>query len=299
MTVAPNTPRNQYVASGSQTEFTYSFEIVSSEDLQVYIDSFLQTLTTDYTVDGVGEESGGSITFVVAPAADAIITINRETVAERTTDFTTSGNYRAADINSELDRITRKLQELDGKVNRAVSLSTTTSIEGAIGIDDPQPGHFLVWDSTGQRIINYSVVGKWRGDWVSGGVEYVLNDVVRDTTDNSIYICIEDNLSGSTFSGDADKWELIIDVGQISDFAIAAGNSASAALASETAAAASETAAAASASAASASEIAAGASETAAGASETAAASSAADAAASLAAMNIDDWLVSGGLVLN
>ena len=52
--IADNSPRVSYaVAAGvTQTSFTVSFEFFDNEDLNVYVDSVLKTLTSDYTVSG-------------------------------------------------------------------------------------------------------------------------------------------------------------------------------------------------------------------------------------------------------
>jgi hypothetical protein len=48
--VADVTPRLQYVASASQTDFDYNFSIFTDADLIVIVDGVTQALNTDYTV---------------------------------------------------------------------------------------------------------------------------------------------------------------------------------------------------------------------------------------------------------
>ena len=68
--IADNSPRVSYsVAQGvTQTSFTVSFEFFDNDDLNVYVDGTLKTLTTDYTVTG-GDGSTGTVTISVTGAS--------------------------------------------------------------------------------------------------------------------------------------------------------------------------------------------------------------------------------------
>ena len=94
-------PRVQYVADGILTTFEFPFAVFDAEDLKVYIGSELQE--NNYTVSGVGESEGGSITFTAAPADEAVVTIVRYMSIERTSDFQEGGALRASVLNDELD----------------------------------------------------------------------------------------------------------------------------------------------------------------------------------------------------
>jgi hypothetical protein len=70
MTVSSTTVKNSAAGDGSTSAFTYSFKIFADTDLEVIIRSSTGTetiklLSTHYTVSGVGDASGGSITFTV------------------------------------------------------------------------------------------------------------------------------------------------------------------------------------------------------------------------------------------
>src|SRR5512139_159452 len=66
-TVAENNARDVYTGNGSSTAFPYTFKILAQGELNVYVNGVLKALTTDYTVSGVGNDAGGSVTFLVAP----------------------------------------------------------------------------------------------------------------------------------------------------------------------------------------------------------------------------------------
>lgn len=118
--VLDRTPRVQYVAATSQTDFPYPFAIFSDVDLVVDVGGVTKTLATDYTVSGAGDDTGGTITFLSAPGNGAIVTIYRDIAIARTTDFPFGGPMRAAAFNDELDRVTLILQQLEAKIGRSL-----------------------------------------------------------------------------------------------------------------------------------------------------------------------------------
>lgn len=115
MTVINNSDRNQYVATAGQTIFNYTFEIMSQNNIAVYkraagstandaIDQLI--LTTNYTVTGVNNNSGGTIVLVVGATVGDILTIVSNVPASRLTSFATGGVIAASNLNDELDQQT-------------------------------------------------------------------------------------------------------------------------------------------------------------------------------------------------
>jgi hypothetical protein len=123
--------RVQVVANtGGQVVFTYPFLILNEESIEVYKEDVLLTLTTDYTVTGVGSESGGTIVLNVGVPVNTVLTLNRQTPIERTTDFTTGGEFTGDAINLELDRLTMICQEIETELERrGLVYPVTTQLE--------------------------------------------------------------------------------------------------------------------------------------------------------------------------
>ena len=119
------TPRIQYAADGTQTQFSFPFPIFDEDDLEVYIGDTKQT--SGYSVLGAGTSFGGSVTFDAPPASGVIVTLHRFLTIERTTDFQQSGTFRAKVLNNELDYLTAALQQVADDVGRAVRLSPTSA----------------------------------------------------------------------------------------------------------------------------------------------------------------------------
>ena len=103
--ISANNPRISYsVAAGvTQTSFAVPFEFFDDSDLNVYIDTTLQTITTNYTVTG-GAGSTGTVTMTVTGPKTVIFT--RDTTIERTTDFTAGVDINRAALNTQLDTLT-------------------------------------------------------------------------------------------------------------------------------------------------------------------------------------------------
>ncbi len=147
------TPRIQYEASGTETVFSYPFPVFSADDLRVYVDDTLQTPGTHYAVDGVGEDQGGAITFSIAPAPAAAVTIVRHLSIARTSDFQESGEFRASVINDELDKIIAMIQEIAEAIDRAVHLSATDRAAAlTLPARTARANAYLAFDSKGAPI---------------------------------------------------------------------------------------------------------------------------------------------------
>ena len=151
--LSDNTPRVSYaVAEGvSQSAFTVSFEFFDNDDLNVYVDGTLKTLTTDYTVTG-GDGSTGTVNFVsavVGATGGSTVVITRDIDLDRTTDFPSSGPFNIASLNTELDRFVAIAADLKDQADRALQL---TDYDSAVSLVLPnvnsRKGTVLAFNST-------------------------------------------------------------------------------------------------------------------------------------------------------
>lgn len=278
--ISPVVRRVVYTASAGVGPYAFTFEILTQTDIDVYIDSTLKTLTTDYTVT-INANGTGSITFVTAPTSTARVTIVGARSIERATDFVTGGDLTASSLNLALDQNVIFAQQNAEAIGRAIIAPVTdpVSINMVLPLSTVRANKTLAFDSNGNPIIGEQI-GDWRGNWAAG-TAYAKRDLIKDTTNSNVYIALEAHTSSGslpiTSNADSAKWGLVVD-------AAAAASSATAAAASEAAAATSETNAANSASAASTSATNAASSASAASTSATNAANSA--SAASTSATN-------------
>ena len=292
MTVSSATNKVSYNGNGSQTVFAYGFKIFDEDDLTVIIRNAsggetTQTITTNYTVSGVGNASGGNVTMVSAPASTETITIIREQPLTQGLDLVPNDPFPATLVEDTLDKLTFMVHQHEETLNRSIKGSKTTTITNPSFTEDAtaRANKVFAFDASGDIDITQEI-GVFKGNW-GAGTTYAVRDLVKDTSTNNIFIAITAHTSSGsqplTTNTDSAKWALIVDAASATASQNAAAASATAAAASETAAAASETAAAASETAAATSETNAATSETNAATSETNAATSETNAAASAA----------------
>ena len=262
------------------------FFIPTSTDIEVIVRSSTGTETvksegtgsTNYSITGVGNSGGGTVTFVTAPASGETVVLRRNTAKTQATDYVANDPFPAESHESALDKLTIIGQDLQEQVDRSIKLSRTntmTSTEFTVGSTD-RANKILAFDSSGEIQVTQEL-GTFRGNWAAS-TAYEVRDLVKDTSTNNIFIATTAHTSSGsqplTTNTDSAKWSLIVD-------AASATTSATNAASSATAAASSATAAANSASAASTSESNAGTSETNAATSASTASTQATNAATS------------------
>lgn len=151
MTVTNTTARNQYTATAGQTVFAYTFEVYNKNDLVVLQNSTTLSEGSNYTVSGVGNDSGGNITLAVGATAGDIITIYRDMALERTTDYQNSGDFLASEVNEDFDRLWLAIQQNDTNDSRSVRkpVSDLSSINMELPVASGRSHRLLGFDSTG------------------------------------------------------------------------------------------------------------------------------------------------------
>lgn len=291
MTVSSQTAKVSYAGNGSTKTFAVPFYFLADSHLLVSkraADGTETTfvLTTNYTVSGAGDPSGGSITLTSgtsAPASGQTVTISRNVPLTQETDYQANDPFPAESHERALDKMTMEIQQLNEALGRSLKLSVTNtmnSTEFTVGHAE-RVNKVLGFDADGELVVSQEL-GTYRGNWAAG-VAYAQRDLVKDASNANVYICLVAHTSSGSapISGNADaaKWALIVD-------AVAADASADAAAASAAAAAASASAASTSAanSASSATASAASASTASTKAAESASSASAAASSATAAA---------------
>ena len=128
MTISSEINRSgPYNGDGVATAFDYKFKILEREHLQVIhtdasgTDTIL-TLDADYTVDGVGNDGGGSAFLTPAPAVGTRITLLLNVPFTQETDLENQGAYYAETIEQALDLIVMRLQQLKERSARSITI---------------------------------------------------------------------------------------------------------------------------------------------------------------------------------
>jgi hypothetical protein len=254
MTISSTTVKNSYNGDGSTATFTYTFKIFANSDLQVIIRSALgtetvKTLTTHYTVTGAGSASGGDITFTAGniPASGETVVLRRAIPQTQAIDYIANDPFPAESHEEGLDRATMAIQQLQEEVDRAIKLSRTntiTSSEFTVGAAN-RANKVLAFDASGELSVAQEL-GQFQGNW-SAGETFAQRDLVKDTSNNNIYICLTAHTSSGSLpissNADVAKWSLIVDAASATASAAAAASSATDAETAQTAAEAAQAAA--------------------------------------------------------
>lgn len=150
-------PRIQYTADGELTTYDFPFVIFKSNDLEAYLGNTKQASNT-YTISGVGDSDGGSVTFNEAPASGTIITLIRNLSIERTSDFQEGSTLRSKVLNDELDYQIACTQQIAENLNRSMVLPPYAADSDLdLTLPTPSAGKAIVWNSDGTNLENSTV----------------------------------------------------------------------------------------------------------------------------------------------
>jgi hypothetical protein len=176
MTVSSTTVKNSYSGNGSNDTFVYGFKIFANTDIQVIIRSSTgtettKTITTHYTVTGVGDASGGNVVFTTGniPTASETVVLIRNVPQTQAIDYIANDPFPAETHEEGLDRATMTTQQVQEELDRSIKLSRTntmTSTEFTVGATD-RANKVLSFDSTGELSVTQEL-GTFKGDWSSG-----------------------------------------------------------------------------------------------------------------------------------
>ena len=135
MTVSSTTVKNSYSGDGSNDTFVYGFKIFASSDLQVIIRSSTgtettKTLTTDYTITGVGSATGGNVVFESSdiPTATETVVLIRNVPQTQAIDYIANDPFPAETHEEGLDRATMTTQQMQEELDRSFKVSRTNTI---------------------------------------------------------------------------------------------------------------------------------------------------------------------------
>jgi len=166
MTISIAPARNEYTANAAQTIFNYTFKIFQNTDLNVYITPAGQDandstdITTAYTVTGLGDEDGGTITLSVGTNLNDLVTIVSDIPSSRTIDYQNNGDFRPETVNNDFDRVVSIVKKIEDTANRSALLQQSQQDPKPLSLPTPKVGLGLRWnaDETGLENFDLSTV---------------------------------------------------------------------------------------------------------------------------------------------
>ena len=220
MTVSSATNKVQYNGNGSTTVFAYTFKIFNQNDLTVIVRSAIgtetvKTITTHYTVSGVGGSGGGNVTMLTAPASGETLTVLREQDLIQELDLVENDPFPAQSLEDALDKLTFMVQQHSEEIDRTIKASRTntiTSTEFTVSAAD-RANKIFAFDSAGELSVTQEL-GTYRGNWATA-TAFAQRDIVKDTSNNNIYIVVTAHTSTGSLpissNIDVAKWALLVD----------------------------------------------------------------------------------------
>jgi hypothetical protein len=205
-----------YSGSAGTGPYNFNFPVLTSTDIKVYQDTTLLTETTHYTVSISGSTGTGSVTLGSAASSANTITIVGARSIQRSSDFVTAGDLLASSLNTELDSLTIFVQQVSEESDRAIKAPVTdpTDIDMALPAKADRLGKYMAFDGTSGDPIIGETIGANLGNWATATV-YSLRDLVKDTSNNNIYIALEAHTSSGSqpisSNTDVAKWGLLVD----------------------------------------------------------------------------------------
>jgi len=155
MTISTTTTRTTYNGNGVTTVFSIPFRFLVNGDIVVVSVSAAgvettKTLTTDYTLTGAGDDAGGSVTMLVAPANGTRLIIYRDTDIVQETDYISGDPFPAETHERALDRLTMIAQEIGSDADRAIKVPVgdSSSLSTTLPAAADRLDKFIVFDAT-------------------------------------------------------------------------------------------------------------------------------------------------------
>lgn len=122
-----STIRFTYSGNGVKTDFSFPHYFLEDEDILAIIKAAdlsesEKTLNTHYTVSGEGNEAGGTVSFVTAPATGETVVLMLNMRRHQPLDLEHGGNFNAEAIEESIDRTVLIEKRLRFQIERALRL---------------------------------------------------------------------------------------------------------------------------------------------------------------------------------
>lgn len=161
MTVSTTTSTAQFAPNGVTINFPFAFRFFAATDLKVFWqkpDGTIQLLilNSNYTVQGAGNNAGGSITTIGTPLPNGLLVVSRIMVATQLTSFRNQGEFFAEIHEDAFDKLVMLVQQTLDSQGRGL----TVPVADPLGINLVLPGagtragKALAFDQEGQPVVS-------------------------------------------------------------------------------------------------------------------------------------------------
>lgn len=145
MAISIETSRNDYVGNDSLSSYAFDFRITAKSHLKVMIRDasgveFTPTVDVDYSVDGVGDEAGGTISLINSSQAwltaggnlktGYALMLRRKRPITQDTSFRNQGSSYRETQEIALDAVVHISQQQQDEIERSLKLPETLKVSG-------------------------------------------------------------------------------------------------------------------------------------------------------------------------
>jgi hypothetical protein len=157
MTISSETTRSgPFSGNGATTVFGYAFKVYDEGDLEVVLADedgveTVQTISTHYAVSGVGNDGGGNVTMVTAPASGETLTIRRKLELLQPDSLNNQSEVPNETHERRWDELTMMLQQVAEENDRAIRfpVSDSVSLDPELPVAALRANKAMVFDADG------------------------------------------------------------------------------------------------------------------------------------------------------
>lgn len=187
MTTTTPTSRWEYTGNGVTTSFQYTAVIYQPDQVDVYLDKVKQTLTTHYSVTGVGAAGGGNVVFITPPAQDVKVVLQRKVPATQEATYKPAGPFAAKTTETGLDKTTVLAQQIAEILMRTPVMNTEDYAGESIVVPAAEALKFWRWNATAQALENADANKTHIGAVAPAAALGTDGDIYLDLTAKAVY----------------------------------------------------------------------------------------------------------------
>jgi hypothetical protein len=198
LTISSTTNRVSFTGNGVTTAFSFPYKFLANGDL-VVIETVIatgvqttKTITTHYTVSGAGDDAGGTVTMVTAPASTISLTIYRDPAATQTVDLVENDPLPVEDsLEAPLDKLTMMIQRLKDVDNRSLRQpeGDTANID-YLPAKVTRASKYMAFDADGDPIASSATSGSLASSF--------MDTVLDDTSGSAVIETLIDDMTAET-----------------------------------------------------------------------------------------------------
>lgn len=131
--VTAQTRRVQFTGNGTAGPFAFSFQVNSTNQIKIYVDTTVKTETTHYTVSLNSSTGAGTVSFTTGnePTSSQTITILGSIPLARTSKYTSGGQLTSASLEDDFDTNMFLHQQTNEEIDRSLRVPEHDTISGA------------------------------------------------------------------------------------------------------------------------------------------------------------------------